>query len=146
MEHPLDPLSADELRVAVELLRAECELGDDHRIVSVTLDEPPKADVLAFDPQRPTERDAFAVTYDPVAGRVQEAVLSLTSRKVRSRREVPGAQPPVILSEVEEGIAAVKADPAFRAALAARGVKDLDLLHVELWPFGDLAPEEDRHL
>ena len=67
-EHPLDPLSADELRVAVELLRAECELGDDHRIVSVTLEEPPKADVLAFDPQRPTERDAFAVTYDPVAG------------------------------------------------------------------------------
>lgn len=146
MTHPLDPLTADELRTAVELLRTECGVGDAHRIVSVTLNEPPKADVLAFDPGAPLDREAFAVTYDPVAGQVHEAVLSLTSRTVLSWRVVPGAQPPVILSEVEEGIAAVKADPAFRAALTARGVEDLELVHVELWPFGDFAPEGERHL
>ena len=89
----------------------------------------------------PIPREAFAVVYEPESGETHEAVVSLTSGEVVSWRHVPGVEPPVILSEVEEGIAAVKADPAFREALAERGVTDLDLVHIELWPFGDLAPE-----
>jgi len=146
MTHPLDPLTADELGAGVDLLRTECGVGGEHRLVSVSLHEPSKENVLDWAPGDPDEREAFAVVYHPPSGRVHEAVLSLTSRTVLSWRTVEGAQPPVLLSEVDEGIAAVKADPAFRAALAARGIEDLDLLHVELWPFGDLAPEEERHL
>ncbi len=146
MPHPLDPLTTDELRAAVSLLRTECGVGGGHRLVTVTLNEPTKESLRAWSPGEPVEREAFAVVYDPVEGEIHEAELALGSQAVLSWRAVPGAQPPVILSEVEEGIAAVKADPAFRSALAARGLEDLELVHVELWPFGDLASENERHL
>ena len=141
--HPLDPLSADELRAAVELLRRECAVGEHDRIVTVTLAEPPKAAVLVGEA---TGREAFAVVFDPASGETREAVLSLTSETVVSWRLVPGVQPAFTLGEVEEATAAVKADAGFREALAARGVTDLELVHVEIWPFGDLAPEEEREL
>jgi primary-amine oxidase len=144
--HPLDPLSVGELRAAVSLLRTEYGVGEAHRIVTVTLAEPAKNAVKRFRPGEAVEREALAVVYEPRTGETHEAVLSLTSSTVISWRLVPDVEPPVILSEVEEGIAAVKADPAFREALAARGITDLELVHVELWPFGDLAPEEERHL
>ncbi len=144
--HPLDPLTADELRTAVSLLRSECGVADGHRVVTVTLAEPAKAAVRAFRPGDVIPREAFAVVYEPESGETHEAVVSLTSGEVVSWRHVPGVEPPVILSEVEEGIAAVKADPGFREALAERGVTDIDLVHIELWPFGDLAPADERHL
>ena len=117
-----------------------------HRLVSVTLAEPPKDAVRAFRPGDACEREASAIVYEPASGETREILLSLTSGTVVSADVVEGVEPPVILSEVDEGIAAVKADPAFREALARRGIADVDLVHVELWPFGDLAPEEERSL
>ena len=146
MPHPLEPLSASELEGAVSLLRSACGVDVAHRLVSVTLAEPPKDAVRAFRPGDACEREASAIVYEPGRGETREILLSLTSGTVVSAEVVEGVEPPVILSEVEEGIAAVKADPVFREALARRGIADVDLVHVELWPFGDLAPEEERSL
>ncbi len=42
----------------------------------------------------------------------------------------------------------MRADPGFRAALAKRGIDDPELVHIEAWSIGDMAPEgsKDRRL
>jgi primary-amine oxidase len=46
--HPLDPLSADEIRTAVAVVRKAHDLGDEARFPLITLWEPDKGAVLAF--------------------------------------------------------------------------------------------------
>ena len=41
-DHPLEPLSAEEISAATEILRTEQDLKENHRFVSVVLREPPK--------------------------------------------------------------------------------------------------------
>ena len=53
---------------------------------------------------------------------------------------MPGVQPSVTLDEFGEAIAAVRAHDGFRAALAKRGIDDPELVHIEAWSIGDMAP------
>ncbi len=142
--HPLDPLAADEIRAAAELLRAERGLGPGVRFVSVTLHEPPKDVVRGFAAGDAIDREAFAVVFDPGAGATYEAVVSVTARELRAWRLVPGVQPAITGDEVLECAAAVEADPEFRAALRARGVADSDRLLIEAWTVGGYALEEEH--
>ena len=57
--HPLDPLSAEEILRACELLKAAKRLGAECRFAMVHLHEPPKAEVLAYKAGDSFERSAF---------------------------------------------------------------------------------------
>src|SRR4051812_11184267 len=57
--HPLEPLNAGEVAQAVETLRKQKQLGDSFRFVTVTLEEPPKAIVVQYQPGQPFSRRAF---------------------------------------------------------------------------------------
>ena len=48
--HPLDPLTADELRTVVQIVRAHPDVPRDALFPEIVLNEPPKAEVLAFKP------------------------------------------------------------------------------------------------
>ena len=54
--HPLDPLTADELREAVTLLRTAGRLGRRRRLVTMSLEEPPKGVVRGHAPGDPIDR------------------------------------------------------------------------------------------
>ena len=43
--HPLDPLSADEIRQAAAIVRRDRQTGDTWRFASIELKEPAKADL-----------------------------------------------------------------------------------------------------
>src|ERR1700678_559383 len=75
--HPLDPLSAQEIARAVEILRAQRELADTVRFSTVELHEPSKSDVLDWPLAGSVEREAFAIVMDRADGAVHEAVVSL---------------------------------------------------------------------
>ena len=62
--HPLDPLSADEIARAWELIRAKQAPGPRTRVISIALHEPPKDVVLRHQPGAPVEREAFAILLD----------------------------------------------------------------------------------
>ena len=67
--HPLDPLSADEIRQAAAILRRDRKIGDGWRFASIELKEPAK-DVL---PRletggRPEAREAIVVCWDRADG------------------------------------------------------------------------------
>ena len=62
--HPLDPLTAEEIRAAVEIVRAQGRLTDRARFPTVALREPPKSDVLAFEDNGALDRQALAADYE----------------------------------------------------------------------------------
>ena len=80
--HPLDPLSGKEMVTAVGVLRAAGEIDAATRFALIDLDEPPKADVLAWKPGQPFARKAFIVVRRRRT--VYEAVVDLSARVHRS--------------------------------------------------------------
>jgi primary-amine oxidase len=146
--HPLDPLTAHELRTVIDVLRKEKELGSHHRFVIVRLNEPAKEVVGGFRHGGRIDREAFAIVFDSQTGETFEAIVAPAAGEIRSWTLVPGVQPSVTLDEFAGVIETVRANPAFRAALAKRGITDPDLVHIEGWSIGDMAPEgfEGRRL
>jgi primary-amine oxidase len=47
--HPLAPLTADEVKAATDILTGSHRIAEGSRFVSVSLQEPPKEEVLAWD-------------------------------------------------------------------------------------------------
>src|SRR6476661_3759702 len=77
--HPLDPLSADEIRQAAAILRRDRNIGDGWRFASIELREPAK-DALAAG--QPGVREAIVVCWDRADGLARRATVSLTGDTV----------------------------------------------------------------
>jgi primary-amine oxidase len=146
--HPLDPLTATELRSVIEALRRDARLGERQRYVIIRLQEPAKESLRGFRQGDPLDREAFAVVYDPERGETREAIVAVSTGEVRSLELIPGVQPQVMLDEFGGAIDAVRAHAGFKEALARRGIGDPSLVHIEAWSIGDMAPEglEGRRL
>jgi primary-amine oxidase len=141
--HPLDPLSAAEIRQAVTVVRADRRAAAGMRFVSVSLREPPKNEAGPVGPAGPPPREAFVVAIDPHAHLTCEIVVSLSASSVLSWRPVPGARAPVTLGEYAECERLVRADQRFRDGLRRRGISDPERVLVESWGIGTFArPEE----
>ncbi|MEO0489152.1 MAG: primary-amine oxidase, partial [Cyanobacteria bacterium J06659_2] len=148
VNHPLEPLTPDEITTAVAIVRQQKSLGTSFRFATVTLNEPAKATVLSFKPGDSIEREVFMILLDNATANTYEAIVSLGSGMVTSWEHIPGVQPPIMLDEFVECEAAVKADPAFQAAIAKRGITDPDLVMVDPWSAGNygIADEEGVRL
>ncbi|HZQ37062.1 MAG TPA: primary-amine oxidase [Dehalococcoidia bacterium] len=136
--HPLEPLTGAEIEAAAALLKAEFETEQNRLLfVSISLQEPLKADVFGWPESGAVPREAFAVFRDLAARTTYEAIVSLDERRVRWSRTVPGAQPSITYEEALEADRAIKADPAWQAALRKRGVEHFDLCMVDAWSAGN---------
>ena len=130
--HPLDPLTADEIRAAAAIARSDARLAK-ASFPSITLQEPSKGDVAAWTPGRSMSRQARLVA---MAGRdVFEAVIDLGAKRITSMVERRGVEPSVMLSEYEIG-RVVLSHPAFRAGLEKRGITDFDKLFCAIFMAG----------
>jgi primary-amine oxidase len=146
--HPLDPLSADEIACAWEILRTQQTLAPRTRVVSIALHEPAKEAVLRHRPGDAVARTAFVVLMDSTAGKTYEALVSLTQDQVLSWQHLPGVQPSIVFDEFFEAEAAVRADPRWQAAMRKRGVTDFSLAMVDPWSAGNFGfkGEDGRRL
>src|SRR5260370_15984225 len=115
--HPLDPLSAAEIDAATSAVKAAKSLADTARFVYVSLYEPAKADIIAYDkgnaPRPPRlvkvvirERAERATCEGIVALDESQGTAALTSWK-----QVPGVQPSVMLEEFFAAEELVRNDP-----------------------------------
>ncbi len=145
-DHPLTPLREEEISAAVEILKRERSLGEKIRFAGVTLNEPPKEQVLAFKPEDDFEREALIVMVNGAEEAAYEAVVSLTEGKVKSWEHIPDVQPPIVLEEFDECENACKENPDFQEALRKRGVTDMDLVVVDPWSAGSYGDEEGRRI
>jgi len=143
--HPLEPLSAEEVRAAVGLLIRSGKVTPTTRFISVALHEPHKSFVHGSIGDRLPPRQAFAVLFDNAANACYEATLSLTDGVLLDWKHVPGVQPTMTIDEQVECEQAVLASPEFRAALKRHtGVDDTTLVMVDIWSAGNYGAEEDR--
>jgi len=85
--HPLDPLSADEIRLARSIVQQLPELSGDTCFPAIRLFEPPKQVVRDFSAGQAFERLAWVVAHDFMAREPYDGVVSL------DRREVPWPRP-----------------------------------------------------
>src|SRR5690242_824401 len=148
LQHPLEPLTTEDIQRVVHILRSERQLGTRVRFVSISLHEPPKEAVLSFPSQGAVEREAFAVLLDNETGRTYESVVSLTRGSVTSWECIPDVQPSIMLDEFLECEQACKANPEWQAAMRKRGITDFDLCMVDPWSAGNygLEAEDGRRI
>lgn len=142
--HPLDGLSGREHWVIYDALVASGRTDSTTNYLYVGLNEPPKAEVLAWRAGQPFRREALVHLIQGLRG--YEAVVDLVGKKVLTWTEVPGRQ--YMANRAEGGAASklVMGDARVRAAIAKRGVTDFT--HVDCGPanhgYFDL-PEERGH-
>ncbi len=73
---------------------------------------------------------------DRADGTVHEAVVSLDEQAVADWRAVPGVQPRIMAEEFVECEEMLKGNPEYLAALAKRGITDIELLMIDPWSAG----------
>jgi primary-amine oxidase len=143
-EHPLDPLTAEEIRQATAILRRMRGLGDSWRIASIELREPAK-DALAAG--EVTGREVLAVCWDRTDGQAYRAVVSLTGDAVTGWQHLPGQQPNMTVDEWHECDQMLRGQPGLVEALARRGITDMSRVLTDMWAYGAaLVPERYRGL
>jgi len=122
--HPLDPLAPDEIRAAIAAAKSDTRLAS-AVFPSITLQEPSKSDVLAWQPGQTFTRQARlqAMTADQVF----EVVADLAAPGLVSVVERQGAEPAITMGEIES-TRVVLDHPEFRAGLQKRGITELDKL------------------
>jgi primary-amine oxidase len=139
--HPLDDLSAEEIAIATQAVRASGRFTEAARFPIVMAREPDKAAVLAG---RAVARQAWLAVYETRKGELWHVTVDLPAGRLAEAVPVPGAQPPILLDEYDELERIVKADDRWRAAMARRGIANLDDVAVDGWAPGVLSPEERR--
>ena len=137
-EGPLDPLTAAEIGATRDVIEASNKYLAGSFFPIVTLKEPPKSELLAWDPGEPFRREAFANVYSRAANRLFEAVVDLKTQTLISWVERPGVQPAVSISEYAQADAVVRADPRWRKAIRDRGLKPGDI-YIDVWAPGSVA-------
>lgn len=139
--HPLDRLTEEESLAAVALIKADERFGARMRFGSVNLHPPAKADVLGFEPGNPFERAVDAVVLDNSDGSTAEITASLTAGGITRWERLEGVQPSVILDEFFEAEETIRNNPDFQAAMAKRGITDMDLVTIDPWSSGNYGDE-----
>ena len=148
--HPLDPLNADEFRRASGIVRRERGVGDGWLFASIELVEPAKADIAAFESDGAVpDRRARLVLLDRARNETSVAVVSLSGDALLSFDHLPDVQPNLTVDEWHEADEMLRSHPDVIAALAKRGITDMDLVFTDTWTYGgELIPKQwsDRRI
>ena len=150
--HPLDPLTAEEIRSAVRTVRAAHPELSGAAIALIVLRDPPKAAVVDFTGSGPIARLARVVVFDRSASSTYEADVTLATvaagspatadmpAQLTGWRHVPGVYPVVVSEMFEQVSKAALADERVIKALARRGFEDLTKVRLLAPPAGDYPP------
>jgi primary-amine oxidase len=145
-DHPLDPLSAAEFTALAAILRRDRDVTQGWRITCMEMIEPGKTELAEYEAggARPARR-AMALCLDRAANATHRAVVSLTGDRIESFDHVPGVQANFTVDEFVECDQMLRAHPEVIAALARRGITDMDLVFMDTWTYGEaVAPPEFR--
>ncbi|WP_089935447.1 primary-amine oxidase [Candidatus Entotheonella palauensis] len=142
-QHPLDPLSAEEITQAAAILRQSGVVSEEIYFCSMALHEPPKEAVQQVGNNGPVDREARVLLYDRGNAQGVDVIVSLTHHKVRAYEVVSDGQVHLSSAELVRAQNLVKADPDWQAAMRRRGLNesDFELIQVDTWVTGGFEPE-----
>ena len=146
--HPLDMVTGEEITRAVEIMRATGKLTDVARFAHVVLHEPEKEALAQWKPGDPVDRELRALVVPGPDLQMIDVVVSVTAGEVRRWDEVEGMRPALLFVEAMNAIFTTKEHPEYVAALARRGITDLDNVQIDPWPAGSFGydAETDRRI
>ncbi len=133
-DHPLIPLTADEIRAVRRIVDAHGLLGESGRFVYAALEEPHKNVVLSFTPGDPIERRARVIMLDRDSGQGTDLIVSITGEQIVDRHDVDpvtDGQVPVLDEEFGDVEAILLECDEWLAAMRKR---DLDPTKVRALP------------
>ena len=136
VDHPLAMLTGEEIVAAAEVLRAAGKVDDAARFAHIVLHEPDKATLAGWKPGDPIDRRVRALVVPGPDLTMHEAIVSVTAREVREWRTIEGMRPALLMSEAVNAIFTTKEHPEYLAALARRGITDVDNVQIDPWPAG----------
>lgn len=141
--HPLAPLESAEVATASDIVINDRDLSDDARFIEITLNEPSKEAMEAFDTDnRAVSREASVVVRDTNERVSYEGTVSLDDESISMWRAISAGQPRLIAEEFVAVEQTVKEHPGFRSAVERRGA-DPDLTIVSAWSAGvDFVPAD----
>jgi primary-amine oxidase len=142
--HPLEPLSAAEIKQAAELLRAR-QPANDLYFPLLTLREPTKQELSEQRAGRSIPRRAAAVIRDHNAHKSYEATVDLAAQKVTAWKELVGIQPTVLLGEYKKVTDIVRANEKWQAAMRKRDIEDFTQVNLDAWAPGYLTVAGAEH-
>ena len=159
-QHPLDPLSKEEIVQAVDIVKKD--LGQEVSTITnlgfetIELYEPAKAHVRAFDNGSTTsttvgERKARVNAFQTGQGcgiGVWKLIVSLTNATITRKTFLPQARPMIQIEEFNLIEQIVKKDERVIAACAKRGITNMELVCIDPWSSGTFGEsyEANRHL
>jgi primary-amine oxidase len=147
VNHPLEPLSAEEIRRVAAIVRRDRGVGAGWRFASIELKEPAKAELSrpagpALESGELARREAVVVCWNRADGQAYRGTVSLTADAVGAWEHLPGQQPNMTVDEWHECDVMLRSHPAVIEALARRGITDLSLVLSDMWAYGAaLVPE-----
>jgi primary-amine oxidase len=151
MRHPLEPITAEEIRTAVKTVRSDPRVNDGARFATVTLDEPSKSTLSAYRPGDPIERRVHLVIVPGPESTVIEVVVSMPGAGTERDAEIVSwversdVRPALLFEESVRAINALKRDPDWQEAMRRRDITDFDKVQIDPWPTGNFGrPEEEN--
>jgi primary-amine oxidase len=146
--HPLQSLTADEIRKVAAIVRRAAPYGSDTRFETIELLEPHKADVRAFERGSRIRRFARVNVFSAKTIGVTALFVSLDDEAIVSREEFPDKRPMIQIEQFTAIEEFVRKNPAFIAACARRGITDMNKVCIDPWSAGNfgIKGEDGRHL
>ena len=135
--HPFEPLTAEEIRQVVGIIRNDRDFGDRILFETIELKEPEVTALADHAAGRATPRQARANVFLGDAPGLWRLVVSLADEAIIAKAFLPDAKPMIQLEQflVVEDI--VRAHPDFIAACARRGITDVAKVCVDPWSAGN---------
>ncbi len=134
--HPLDPLTADEVRLTSDLLISAGNVNSQSHLASMHVAEPSKATLLLGSAAPAPPRLASVLIYQLDRRTTYEAIVDLEQLRVASYREVKNRQPSYLPVDWDRVNSLLQRDPRWLAALRRRGVTQADMVQADLWGAG----------
>lgn len=148
VRHPLAPLTPTEIATVVAVIQASELFTGMTRFETIELLEPLKAEVRKFRSGDPIPRSARVNVFAADRIGVTRLTVSLDDKTITSRIDLPDQRPMIQLEQFGAIEDIVRADPAFIAGCAKRGITDMAKVCIDPWSAGsfDVPGEAGRHL
>jgi primary-amine oxidase len=139
--HPLSLLEPDEVKAARRVLKEAGELPEGAVVVHIVLLEPTKDELARWAPGDPVDRRVKALVLPGPELVMVELVIDVGTGQVVSRKQIEGMRPALLIGESFATILACQAHPDYLAALARRGITDVEQVQIDPWPAGSFGYE-----
>ena len=150
VDHPLAFLTGVEVLAARDALRDAGELGEGGLIAHMVVHEPSKNVLAAWSPGDPVRRVLRVLVIPGPELTMVELLVDVSDGggSIIGRTVIEGMRPALSMHESMLAIFACLENEEYIAALARRGIHDLETLQIDPWPAGSFgyAAEDDRRI